>query len=99
MKELKKLIPTILLITQFITLCFFKEPQYADSIIFLCLSVLCGYAYYVEKMEVPDIRKEVKDALKQRDDYLKTEISQLKGDIGKMSMSINRSSVNEKFNF
>ena len=60
MKHINKALAAILLVS-YVTLSHFRSPEISDAIIIGCLTALTGYRMYLEKLEVPDIRKELSD--------------------------------------
>lgn len=85
MKKTLKLIPYITL-TSYLILLFFKEAVLADAIIVASLAGLCGYRMYLNKIELPDYRKELSEEILS----LRSELAKTKTDVGKMSLSISR---------
>ena len=70
MKNAYKYLSALLLVS-YIVLCHFRQPQISDSLIIFVLGALLGFRMYLDKIEVPDIRKEVHDAFVARDEVIK----------------------------
>tara|TARA_R100001086_G_scaffold215289_1_gene131427 strand:+ start:1258 stop:1602 length:345 start_codon:yes stop_codon:yes gene_type:complete len=109
-KKLQRFIPFILLIAHSVKLLFFKEATMADSAVACGLFAICGYMAYLEKTELPDIRKEAQEQIdefkkvvdenfRQRDAFINEKLSKMQGDLGKVSMSVAKGKVNEPFRF
>jgi len=85
----------MVILISFVVYSAIKIPSFPDSIITLILAGVTCFLLWLEKKEVPDIKKELLTIINKQQE----EIGELKNEIGKVGISLSRGVVNDKIRF